>query len=141
MGGAGLVQATTGKAARAGRQVVLVNSRHTSQDCSMPGCSYRKTDLTLADCTWQCPNDGVWHDRDINAVGTFCNQHWSANTRFSRSLRLRGADREHATTMNREASAVRHGKSSQGQSLIPMDITNSGRKWRKPRPALILRPI
>ena len=63
-----LVQATTDKAARAGRRVVLVDPRYTSQDCSTDGCPYRKTDLTLADRIWQCPDCGVTHDRDINAA-------------------------------------------------------------------------
>ncbi len=63
-----LVQVTTYKAARAGRRVVLVDPRYTSQDCSTDGCTYRKTDLTLAVRMWQCPECGVWHDRDINAA-------------------------------------------------------------------------
>jgi putative transposase len=63
-----LVQYTTYKAERAGRRVVLVDPRFTSQECSTPHCTYRKTDLTLADRTWQCPTCGVWHDRDRNAA-------------------------------------------------------------------------
>lgn len=63
-----LVQYTTYKAAEAGRRVVLVDPRFTSQDCSTAGCTYRKTDLTLAVRTWECPTCGVWHDRDINAA-------------------------------------------------------------------------
>ncbi|PSR20311.1 MAG: transposase [Sulfobacillus acidophilus] len=63
-----LVQFTTDKAESAGRRVVLVDPRYTSQDCSTPGCTYRKTDLTLADRLWECPRCGVWHDRDINAA-------------------------------------------------------------------------
>ena len=63
-----LVQATTYKAERAGRRVVLVDPRFTSQDCSSPHCTYRKADLTLADRTWQCPQCGAWHDRDRNAA-------------------------------------------------------------------------
>ncbi len=63
-----LVQVTTDKAERAGRRVVLAEPRFTSQDCSTPHCTYRQTDLTLADRTGQCPNCGVWHDRDRNAA-------------------------------------------------------------------------
>ncbi len=63
-----LVQYTTYKAESAGRRVVLVDPRFTSQDCSTDGCTYRKTDLTLRDRTWQCPKCGVWHDRDVNAA-------------------------------------------------------------------------
>ncbi len=63
-----LVQFTTDKAARAGRRVVRVDPRYTSQDCSTDGCPYRKADLTLADRMWECPNCGIWHDRDINAA-------------------------------------------------------------------------
>ncbi len=63
-----LVHVTIDKAARAGRCVVLVDPRYTSQDCSTPGCSYRKTDLTLRDRIWDCPECGVTHDRDRNAA-------------------------------------------------------------------------
>ena len=63
-----LVQATTYKAESAGRRVVLVDPRYTSQDCSTDGCTYRKADLTLADRTWHCPHCGAWHDRDVNAA-------------------------------------------------------------------------
>ncbi len=63
-----LVQATTDKAERAGRRVVLVDPRYTSQDCSTDGCTYRKTDLTLVGRTWTCPQCGITHDRDVNAA-------------------------------------------------------------------------
>lgn len=61
-----LVQYTTYKAESAGRRVVLVDPRFTSQDCSTPYGTYRKTDLTLADRTWQCPDWETWHGRDRN---------------------------------------------------------------------------
>ena len=64
-----LVQVTMHKAARAGRRVVLVDPRYTSQDCSTDGCPYRKPDLTLADRMWTCPQCGILHDRDVNAAG------------------------------------------------------------------------
>ncbi len=63
-----LVQVTTFKAERAGRRVVLRDPRFTSQDCSTPHCTYRRTDLTLVDRVWQGPHCGVWHDRDRNAA-------------------------------------------------------------------------
>lgn len=63
-----LLQCTIAKAEEAGRQVVLVDPKYTSQDCSTPGCVYRKTDLTLKDRVWQCPECGIHHDRDINAA-------------------------------------------------------------------------
>jgi len=63
-----LINVTIAKAEDAGRHVILVNPKHTSQDCSTPGCSYRKTDLTLKDRMWQCPECHVIHDRDINAA-------------------------------------------------------------------------
>jgi len=63
-----LINFTIAKAEEAGRNVILVNPKYTSQDCSTPGCSYRKTDLTLKDRVWQCPECHTIHDRDINAA-------------------------------------------------------------------------
>ena len=54
------------KAAWADRRYVAVNPAHTSQDCS--GCGYRRTDLTLAERTYQCPSCGLAIDRDLNAA-------------------------------------------------------------------------
>jgi putative transposase len=54
------------KAVWADRKYVAVNPAHTSQDCS--GCGYRKTDLTLADRTYQCLSCGLVIDRDLNAA-------------------------------------------------------------------------
>lgn len=42
-----LVHYTTYKPDRAGRRVVPVDPRFTSQDCSTPPCTYRKTDFIL----------------------------------------------------------------------------------------------
>jgi putative transposase len=54
------------KAAWAGRKYVAVNPAYTSQDCST--CGHRKTDLTLADRTYNCSCCGVALDRDHNAA-------------------------------------------------------------------------
>ncbi len=63
-----LVPVTTYKAERAGRRGVLVDPRYTSQECTTPHCTHRKTDFTLADRTWHCAQCGTGHDRDINAA-------------------------------------------------------------------------
>ena len=38
----------------------------SSKTCSM--CGYKKTDLTVKDRYWICPNCGTYLDRDINAA-------------------------------------------------------------------------
>ena len=63
-----LLDLTIAKAEEAGRDAVLVNPKPPRQDCSTPGCSYRNTDLTLPDRTWQCPRCGALPDRDMNAA-------------------------------------------------------------------------
>jgi putative transposase len=60
-----LVQYTTYKAAGAGGRVVLVDPRHTSQDCS--ACGHR-VEKTLAERMHRCPQCGLVLDRDINAA-------------------------------------------------------------------------
>jgi putative transposase len=53
------------KAAEAGRTVVFVDPRYTSQDCSR--CGHRKK-LTLADRIYHCDKCGLEIDRDLNAA-------------------------------------------------------------------------
>ena len=54
-------------AERAGRQVVLVDPKHTSMDCS--NCHARvKQRLSLSERTFHCPACGVRVDRDLNAA-------------------------------------------------------------------------
>ena len=53
------------KCAWYGKQLVIVNSRKTSQICS--NCGYDDGKHTLDIRQWTCPNCGVSHDRDINA--------------------------------------------------------------------------
>lgn len=60
-----LVQYTSDKAACAGSRVVLVDPRHTSQDCSSCGHRVKKA---LADRVHQCPQCGLILDRDVNAA-------------------------------------------------------------------------
>jgi transposase len=38
----------------------------SSKTCSV--CNWKKTDLTLRDREWICPNCGTKHDRDLNAA-------------------------------------------------------------------------
>jgi putative transposase len=60
-----LVQYTTYKAEKAGGRVVLVDPRHTSQDCS--ACGHR-VDKSLAERVHRCPQCGLIMDRDENAA-------------------------------------------------------------------------
>lgn len=64
-----LVQMTTYKAENAGGQVILVNPRNTSQNCS--GCG-EKVSKTLADRIHCCPHCGLMMDRDLNAALNIC---------------------------------------------------------------------
>lgn len=49
------------------KQVVLIDRFYpSSKTCSV--CGYKKTDLTLKDRYWICPNCGTYLDRDINAA-------------------------------------------------------------------------
>lgn len=60
-----LVRYTTYKAAGAGGRVVLVDPRHTSQNCS--GCGHR-VGKSLAERVHRCPQCGLVLDRDVNAA-------------------------------------------------------------------------
>jgi len=60
-----LVQYTTDKAEKAGGRVVLVDPRHTSQDCSAYG---HRVDKSLAERVHRCPQCGLIMDRDENAA-------------------------------------------------------------------------
>ncbi|MGH2542320.1 MAG: RNA-guided endonuclease InsQ/TnpB family protein, partial [Ardenticatenaceae bacterium] len=60
-----LVQMTTYKAAKAGRTVVLVDPRYTSQDCSSCGERVKKE---LSVRMHHCPRCGLEIDRDLNAA-------------------------------------------------------------------------
>ena len=59
------ISMTIGKAAEAGRTVVLVDSRNTSKICSQCGELVAKT---MGDRTHTCPNCGLVMDRDVNAA-------------------------------------------------------------------------
>jgi putative transposase len=59
-----LIQFTQSKAAKAGKVVELVDARYTSQKCSQCSIMVPKT---LAERVHNCPNCGLWMDRDINA--------------------------------------------------------------------------
>jgi len=50
-----------------GRYVVEIDKWFPSSKlCS--GCGYKKSDLTLSDRQWTCPECGTHHDRDFNAA-------------------------------------------------------------------------
>lgn len=56
------------KAENAGKLVIKVNPRNTSQTCSNCGCvKTGKDKLTIKDRLFICFNCGLWLDRDINA--------------------------------------------------------------------------
>jgi len=59
------VSMTRGKAAEAGRTVILIDPRNTSKLCSDCGELVQKT---LSDRTHICPNCGLVMDRDVNAA-------------------------------------------------------------------------
>lgn len=61
-----LTQMLDYKAEYAGRQVVRVDPRYTSQDCS--DCGHRSGKKPLHIRKWVCENCGSIHDRDINAA-------------------------------------------------------------------------
>lgn len=49
------------------KQVVFIDRFYpSSKTCSV--CGYKKTDLTLNDREWTCPNCSTHHDRDVNAA-------------------------------------------------------------------------
>jgi putative transposase len=64
-GWSGLVQFVTYKAESAGRQVMRVDPRHTSQCCSTCNQIVKKT---LAERVHRCPQCGTTLDRDVNAA-------------------------------------------------------------------------
>jgi len=59
-----LIQFTGNKAEEAGKTVVLVNPKNTSQECSVCGAIVKKS---LAVRTHSCPNCNFVVDRDLNA--------------------------------------------------------------------------
>jgi putative transposase len=55
------------KAARAGRQLIVINRFYpSSKTCS--ACGHLLAELSLSIRTWQCPSCGTRHDRDVNAA-------------------------------------------------------------------------
>jgi putative transposase len=55
------------KAARAGRQLIVINRFYpSSKTCS--ACGHLLAELSLRTRTWQCPSCGTRHDRDVNAA-------------------------------------------------------------------------
>ncbi len=66
-----LIQLTTYKAESAGGQVVKVDAKYTSQNCS--GCGERVS-KTLADRIHRCPRCGLVMDRDENAAVNILNR-------------------------------------------------------------------
>jgi putative transposase len=55
------------KAARAGRQLIVINRFYpSSKTCS--ACGHLLAALSLSTRAWQCPSCGTRHDRDVNAA-------------------------------------------------------------------------
>ncbi len=61
-----IVRYTTYKAESAGKEVVLVDPRNTSKQCSK--CGYIKESLKLSERIFHCDSCGIEIDRDINAA-------------------------------------------------------------------------
>ena len=61
-----LIELVEEKAEAAGRQVVRVDARNTSQICSTCGEKGKKKDLSVR--LWVCLSCGTEHDRDVNAA-------------------------------------------------------------------------
>jgi putative transposase len=61
-----LVQYTTYKTESAGKEVVLVDPRSTSRECS--NCGYREQELKLSTRVFRCDHCGFEIDRDLNAA-------------------------------------------------------------------------
>ena len=61
-----LIQYTTYKAESAGKMVVMVDPKGTSNTCSR--CGWKKSDLELSDRIFHCINCGLEIDRDLNAA-------------------------------------------------------------------------
>ena len=61
-----ILQYTIYKAESAGREVVMVDPRNTSRECS--NCGYKKKELKLSERTFRCYSCGYEIDRDLNAA-------------------------------------------------------------------------
>lgn len=68
-----LIALTEEKAQVAGREVVKVNARNTSQACSSCGTIGEKKSLSVRE--WTCGECGAAHDRDINAARNIAARH------------------------------------------------------------------
>jgi putative transposase len=85
------------KAEWATRAFIAVNPAYTSQDCS--GCGDRKTDLTLADRTYQCLSCGLVIDRDLNAARNILALGRQCLASASKPLRLRVGSRHSVSSL------------------------------------------
>ena len=63
------------KAKMYGKQLILVDPKNTTQNCSSCGHTLKGDDkLTLADREWTCPKCGTYHVRDHNAAKNILNR-------------------------------------------------------------------
>lgn len=113
-----LVRYTTYKAEGAGGRVVLVDPRHTSQDCS--ACGHR-VEKSLAERVHRCPQCGLMLDRDINAARNILALGLQSRGTRPGSPRLKPWEQSPALR-SRSASVPRSGSAPSTTAGIPFDL-------------------
>jgi putative transposase len=100
------------KAEGAGCRVVFVGPRDTSKTCSR--CGNIRSDLTLWNRTYNCPNCGLSMDRDLNAARNILTRATPGQGGSNACNSVRERDVALATSMKQEARPVRVGACHNG---------------------------